>query len=361
MELSQEQINAVQTGHPRVLVAAASGSGKTTVITERINFLLSKDVNPSDIVAITFTNMAAQEMLERTNNKDVLIGTIHSLANRILRMNNIDTSNIIEEQRFDELLNKTRQQGLRYPKIEHLLVDEFQDISDKEAAFFDKLNPTNFFYCGDSCQAIYSFRSGNFAHFMNLINDPLVMKYKLKQNYRSGENIIRYAEGYLEDLDDVYLIESDAMVDFPGRVNKTTIKEPEQILDILETSDEDWFILTRTNSQIDYIAELLSLHEISFETFKKSEKTLEELRDIMATTRIKLLTVHSAKGLEATNVLALGLQTYNPEEKRVCYVACTRAKKRLFVGKLNSYMNKEMRDAGQSVFSTLKIDNIKMF
>ena len=99
MELDAQQTLAVQTDANKVLVAAGSGSGKTRVIMERIKFLLEQGVEARKIYAITFTNAAAAEMKERLdeNAQDVFIGTIHSLANRILIMNGIDTSSQIEK------------------------------------------------------------------------------------------------------------------------------------------------------------------------------------------------------------------------------------------------------------------------
>lgn len=349
MELSNEQRAAVETTSKKVLVGASSGSGKTRVITERINYLLSLGEDPDYIVAITFTNMAAQEMLERVNNKTVLIGTIHGLANKILVGNGIDTSELIEDEEFDQLLILVKNQKLQYPYIRHLLVDEFQDISDKEFEFFKSLNPENTFYCGDSAQAIYGFRSGNFEHFMNLIKDDKIQKYFLTQNYRSGENIIYFAEQFVAELDDIYYINTTPMRYEEGKVSRITLREAEDILSILEKhSDEDWFILTRSNNQLAFVANLLDLYQIPFASFKKSEKTLEEIKDIMSTVKIKVLTVHTAKGLEATNVLTIGLKTYNNEEKRVCYVGYTRAKDNLYVAKLGGKLNQEIKNFSKS-------------
>lgn len=101
MELNTQQTLAVQTDANKVLVAAGAGSGKTRVIMERIKFLLEQGVEGRKIYAITFTNAAAAEMRERLDEsaQDVFIGTIHSLANRILIMNGIDTSSQIEKDR----------------------------------------------------------------------------------------------------------------------------------------------------------------------------------------------------------------------------------------------------------------------
>ncbi len=64
-DLTDNQRAAVMTEHDRVAVVACPGSGKTTVLTRRIQYLLSKGVSPYKICALTFTNKAADEMRER--------------------------------------------------------------------------------------------------------------------------------------------------------------------------------------------------------------------------------------------------------------------------------------------------------
>ena len=131
---SEEQKQAITTTSKNTLVAAAAGSGKTTVIVGRINYLIEKGVDPSSIYAITYTNMAAQEMLSRID-YPILIGTMHSLANSILQSNGVDTSTILKEESFNDLIEMTKSKHIEMPKITHLLVDELQDISDVEFDF----------------------------------------------------------------------------------------------------------------------------------------------------------------------------------------------------------------------------------
>ena len=91
-ELNEEQIKAVKHLGGPALILAGAGSGKTRVITYRIVYLvLQKGISPDRILAVTFTNKAADEMKERlydlvsTNLKSLWIGTFHSMCARILR------------------------------------------------------------------------------------------------------------------------------------------------------------------------------------------------------------------------------------------------------------------------------------
>ena len=92
--MNPKQTEAVLTTEGPVLVMAGAGSGKTRVLTHRIAYLIDeKEINPWNILAITFTNKAAREMQERvgallgSQADDVWISTFHSMCVRILRRN----------------------------------------------------------------------------------------------------------------------------------------------------------------------------------------------------------------------------------------------------------------------------------
>ncbi len=92
--LNKEQKEAVHYQKGPLLIIAGAGTGKTTVITERIKWLVTeKGLNPSQILALTFTEKAAKEMEERVDQAMPLgyaqywISTFHSFGDRILRDN----------------------------------------------------------------------------------------------------------------------------------------------------------------------------------------------------------------------------------------------------------------------------------
>ena len=91
--LNEPQLTAVTLPHTSALILAGAGSGKTRVLTTRIAWLLSTgQVSPSGVLAVTFTNKAAKEMLTRlssmvqVNVRTMWMGTFHGLCNRFLRM-----------------------------------------------------------------------------------------------------------------------------------------------------------------------------------------------------------------------------------------------------------------------------------
>ncbi len=90
--LNEKQYEAVTYTEGPCLVIAGAGSGKTKVLTHKIAYIIGeKGAHPWDILAITFTNKAANEMKERIANlvgevaKDIWMGTFHSICVRILR------------------------------------------------------------------------------------------------------------------------------------------------------------------------------------------------------------------------------------------------------------------------------------
>jgi DNA helicase-2/ATP-dependent DNA helicase PcrA len=90
--LNERQHEAVTLPHRSALILAGAGSGKTRVLTTRIAWLIQTgQVSPAGLLAVTFTNKAAKEMLARIsamlpiNTRGMWVGTFHGLCNRLLR------------------------------------------------------------------------------------------------------------------------------------------------------------------------------------------------------------------------------------------------------------------------------------
>jgi DNA helicase-2/ATP-dependent DNA helicase PcrA len=97
--LNPPQLQAVTLPHQSALVLAGAGSGKTRVLTTRIAYLISTgQASPGSILAVTFTNKAAKEMLTRLSAilpisvRGLWIGTFHGLCNRMLRAHHRDAN-----------------------------------------------------------------------------------------------------------------------------------------------------------------------------------------------------------------------------------------------------------------------------
>ena len=95
--LNERQHEAVTLPHQSALILAGAGSGKTRVLTTRIAWLIQTgQASPAGLLAVTFTNKAAKEMLARIssmlpiNTRGMWVGTFHGLCNRLLRAHHRD-------------------------------------------------------------------------------------------------------------------------------------------------------------------------------------------------------------------------------------------------------------------------------
>jgi len=432
IHLDAQQETAVLSNEPDIIVVAGAGSGKTRVLTERVKRLISSGIKPHNIVAITFTNLAAEEMRERLGDVegigDAFIGTIHSFANKIMQLSGIDYTlynddvdnqfheeligkycssltfakytkykdlqafveigkvsdrelenffvpseraefnklhrsiQEVEDERnlstfpesiatlcrdrnvitFDELLVKADEYFRSLDaRIEHLLVDEFQDVGTLEFHFFEALNAENNFFVGDDYQAIYGFKGGNVNLFLTIVEDSDFVRYYLTNNYRNSEEILTLANTVISQVF--------------GKIEKTIVPKVNEhgtvkisskrnlysdALKVIKDSGDyrEWFILTRTNKELFLMASECERAGIPYVTFKREGLTLRELNAYMKSNKVKILTVHTSKGLEAENVVLYGnFPVYCPsyrnseEERKVMYVGVTRAKKNLII------------------------------
>lgn len=434
--LDSQQAEIVSSTSNHIIVVAGAGSGKTRVLTERIKHLLESGVDGSNIVAITFTNMAADELKERLSDVegvgDTFIGTIHSFANRVMSLSGqsykIFSSDIdlkyhryltekycvhltfdryldykemqdafelgaVPKYELDKCLSIAEQAELRlierssddveddlenelmsYPEtvqtlcnndnvidfdtllnmayeyfeslgasVEHLLVDEFQDVGSTEFRFICGLSPQNTFFVGDDYQAIYGFKGGNVKIFLQLMQDSAYSAYYLTNNYRNSSAVLKIAETIINQVHNKIPKQIEQKSKSEGSV---VIKSKKYLEDILEDFDlyfdgakyRDFFILTRTNDDIHKVAQLCKDIGVPYTTFKREGMSLTEMRALMNKNSVKLLTVHTSKGLENTNVILYGkfpvsCPSYmcNEEERKVMYVAVTRAKENLMI------------------------------
>ncbi|MFA6357427.1 MAG: ATP-dependent helicase [Candidatus Omnitrophota bacterium] len=152
-ELNSAQLQAVESVNGPHLVIAGAGSGKTRVLVHRVAYLVEQGVKPEEILLLTFTRRAAEEMLRRSillldeRCKNVSGGTFHSFANMILRkyakvleLNNNFT--ILDQADAEDAVNLVRTQlgfhkgEKRFPRKHAILelisksVNKSEDITD---------------------------------------------------------------------------------------------------------------------------------------------------------------------------------------------------------------------------------------
>jgi len=151
--LNEQQLNAVTSTRGPHLVIAGAGSGKTRVLVYRTAYLVDQGVDPHQILLLTFTRRAANEMLERASAilddrcRNVSGGTFHSFANTILRqyaqridlprnftiLDEADAASVIQRIREEKGLNKLDKRFPRKDTISAIIsksVNKGTDVAD---------------------------------------------------------------------------------------------------------------------------------------------------------------------------------------------------------------------------------------
>lgn len=157
-ELNPAQLKAVQSTEGAYLVIAGAGSGKTRVLVHRVAYLVEKGVKPEEILLLTFTRKAAEEMLRRASLlldercQKVSGGTFHSFANIVLRKyaGSLGISNnftILDESDAQDTVNLIRTQlgfhksDKRFPRkkaITNLISKSVNKSEDLEIVLYDE-------------------------------------------------------------------------------------------------------------------------------------------------------------------------------------------------------------------------------
>ena len=344
MEFNEKQWEIIKTDKPKVIVNSCPATGKTRTLVGRVQYLLSQGENSSDIVVITFTNAAAGEMRERLGkNTNVNISTIHAYANYLLLSSNIQTSSVIEVEDYEGLFALVKQNPNCIKPVKYLLLDEGQDSNNAQFEFiFDLIKPKNWMIFADHRQSIYRWNGANPDYLINLAKQEDVTLYYLNQNYRNGEEISDFAKSIIRLAGPDYSDYSIVMTKEKGEVQEIEYNPVSIAKGFLKHTDyKDWFVLTRSNEQLEQLARSFKIMNIPYVTFKRSELNNAELYQVLKEDKVKLLTIHSAKGLESKNVIVVGCKFYDLEEICISYVAATRAKEKLIWTKVPNKVKRQ--------------------
>ena len=220
--LNEEQKKALLQTDGVVLVTAGAGSGKTRLLTHRICYLIEHGVSPYNILAITFTNKATNEMKERVAkmcNSNIWISTFHSMCVRILReniqyMDGYDKNfTIIDENDRDkilkELLKKNNLQDDDLSKIDsHLdnIKNKGLDIDEYFSSLQEYVNKTDIRNYQKVCYQYEDYlHKNNALDFDDLLNKTLF----LFNNYK--DVLLKYAERFryilVDEFQDTNLVQ----------------------------------------------------------------------------------------------------------------------------------------------------------
>ena len=370
---NNKQLEAITCRDRFIFVNAGAGSGKTTVMIERIRVLLKEGVLPEAILGLTFSREAATQMKNRLNHDSVMISTFHSFCYQFIEDKDIFNQiypfhqelilniSLFKNQlrkkplgfkKYQAYLNKhglidyddmlilflQRHINLNY---EHILIDEFQDTNYLQMQVLIKLigPKTHVFVVGDPDQSIYRFRGAMPSIIHHYITYFKAKVLTLNQNYRSDISILEVANTLIQH--NQTRLEKDLISTSPllGKVAILMLDSHQYtntIIDMIQTSQyQSYAILSRTHQALYDIK--IDVHE-HVSLFKRD--------------KVSILTLHESKGLEFDVVFIIGIDSHVlphylstskesiEEERRLFYVGITRAKHELYFIHSNNMQEK---------------------
>ena len=379
MDLSEEQkliINAPIDKNIRII--ASAGSGKTTTLINRILYLIKKhNLHLHEIILTTFTKDASEVMKDKIKNNihlfyNFMCGTIDAIARKILHVNKILDENVqlmsVSEYIHRVIKFSKTDQGIKYfKKFKYLFVDEFQDIDYYQYIFFKRLNELGLVITvvGDDSQNIYSFRQSDVNYLINFDKYfSNTLSFNLSTNYRSTNNIIELANSSISfnknKLDKKMLGTNKDGV--KPLVIKTTFNNYDMMIltSILKKIKNyplhEIAILSRNNFLLLKVENILYKYGINNVLLRDDDIRVKKKEN-----HITLATIHKSKGLEFELVYIIGCDdSFFPrmkdflrieEERRLFYVATTRAKSRIYYFYLSDYICRFLTEVNQNLLN----------
>lgn len=218
MKLSKIQLDAVRVTEGPALIIAGPGSGKTTVLTNRIKFLIEEHkVAPEEILVITFSKAAALEMRTRFYSMcedsfyPVTFGTFHSVFFQIIHIQyHYNTSHILTLQKKRELMRLAlkRSRIIDYPE------NELVDTLLKEVAYYKNTN-----------------ESADFKSDTNINSEMWKIAYKQYRDLQIAENKIDF-EDMLLIVRNLFRKNREVLTQYQSRYKYILIDEYQDINDI---------------------------------------------------------------------------------------------------------------------------------
>lgn len=429
--LNFEQLIAVKSLNGNFLVLAGAGSGKTRVIIYRALLLLKLQIPPKNILILTFTRKAINEIKERIQafipDSNINIETFHSLAYKSLKkytqnknfqilnsdnalefanssiyytqiskfltkdeiikcttsikdrytesfffkslnktsknilLNFFNDINLRKKQTnfytFDDLLNAFYKQlhlNIIPTDFKYIMIDEYQDTDSIQIDILKIFSKNSFIMAvGDDYQSIYSFKGASTENIQNFSNDFNDSKtFILKENYRCSKNILNLSNEFAKCLRYSFrkTLTTKNTSDFLPTLNIFKNHTDEinfiisQIKKILSSDlSSNIVILFRNYIHMENIIKFFNENNLTFNITQNIflENIFKDL-SFNENSRVTLSTIHSSKGLEWDYVFipllldgiiptSMGSEINIEEEKRLFYVAITRAKKELIL------------------------------
>jgi superfamily I DNA/RNA helicase len=361
-QLNPEQLAAAQHGDGPLLIVAGAGAGKTATLVHRVAHLIERGADPRRILLLTFTRRAAAEMLRRVEavpaergrasggaSGRVWGGTFHAVAARLLRIHARDIGmppdfTIVDRGDAEDLMHVARtalglgRGGDRFPQKSACLV-VYSRCVNAQLPLHEVLH-TAFPWCLPAEQGLAKL----FARYTDAKEEQRVLDYDdlllfwrgLLADPAGGARVReRFDHVLVDEFQDTNALQADIVSLLrPDGTGVTCVGDDAQAR--LRDLEQIEALAARSRTRSEFLAELV-LDPPSYTQELAGPPLLDE--DYLV-----LSTMHSAKGLEFDVVfvihaadgnipsdMATGSVAEIEEERRLFYVACTRASEQLYV------------------------------
>ncbi len=288
-----------------------------------------------------------KELLDIVLDKEDKVLIIFALKIYLIYEEELKSENKID---FDDMISFATKE-LKTFKYSYIIVDEYQDTSYSKFNLINKIInkfDVSLMAVGDDYQSIYSFTGCNlklFINFKKMFKNSKIIK--LKNTYRNPSDIVEISKRFILKNRNQVVKKLKSSKYIKDSINIIYVKNEEIALEKLLNSIDDVMVLGRNNKDID---------KYKFNNYKCNN--------------VRFMTVHSSKGLEEKNIIILNviddflgfpnkikscnifsyLDDYNhlEEERRLFYVALTRAKEKVYIftfkGRESSFVKELIKD-----------------
>ena len=277
-ELSKTQLKIISDDHSKfIVVAAGPGSGKTKVLVHKLaSLLILEDIKHEQLLMLTFSRLAATEFKMRLKNlignatNYVEIKTFHSYCFDLLgKIGNLEGVDDVIKSATAMIRNGEVEQEKITKGV--LVIDEAQDMNSDEFELVEALIKANddmrVIAVGDDDQNIYEFRGSNSKYLEYLVTNYGATKYEMVDNYRSDQEIVRFANAFVKNIghrmkqEPIKAIRQEAGL---VEITRHYSRQMEEALlhEILKYHKSNAIVLTNTNSEALRITGLLNQNGI---------------------------------------------------------------------------------------------------
>jgi len=343
--LSEKQRLSVIVNERNNLILAGAGSGKTSVIVAKVGYVFQKGyASKKEILVLAFNKKAQKELAERIEQKlglKVEVKTFHAFGKKVVEK---ASKNLCSD--FSAMITdatKAINNGSYISPYRYIFIDEFQDISAERneliLALKKQNDNVNVTVVGDDWQSINSFAGSNIdiiQNFESIYGDTATIK--LDYTYRFNATIAKVSQDFIlqnslqisKEIKSVKPVDENSLYIYEYKDKQKMDEYIENILDFI-------------SKNINQKKSLLLISRYSFYKPKNMALYINKYKELS----IIFETVHGSKGLEADYVIlthmesgkfgfpseqsAVDLNDYPyAEERRLFYVALTRAKEKVF-------------------------------